>query len=1558
MMLVLNWTSCPNKDHVKDSKLCLNCINDYSYFYNNQCVKISECPNLEHIKTSNKCLLCQGETDHFYNDTCLAISNCPNIEHVTAKKTCKLCVDNENYFYNNSCVNISQCPNNKHVTDLKLCKLCTGETNYFIENNCIKLTDCPNTDHIIESSRICLRCVQPRQYFFIDECVELSQCHNPNNVTNTLVCKRCEYPNDHFYVDSCISLNNCPSIYHVTNTKICKNCILEEDHFYNNKCTNKIQCPSIFHIDSKKRCYDCLSQNKVFDNENCSDKCDDLKEYINENKVCVLCPDSKKIINEEQCINECPFTHYHDTFTNRCLKCLIDDQVIYNNECVNECPERHYIKEKTCFYCEEYFVEETKSCTSECGLKQIVNDLMKTCITCKEPNKFYDPLINQCVSQCPLNFGGIESDNFLCKNIEGLYYYDKIKSYVNKCPNDLYASEDLRKCIKCEEVNLIEIIDSKGTYSCTSECPEFYILVANKCVNCPSKLITYNPEFKCLTTCPEGQIETLSSDKKNSICEKCEFYVIVNNKTECISMCEKGYVSNSIGKCITCKESGMFTFNDICVNKCNLGQIVNKNNECIDFVEPDEEDNKENQTTKQTSGCDISTCNFNGMCSIINGERKCECIDSYVEYFCKYTDLEIRKLIDENLELLKQLEFENNNAMEIKLLQNMNILKEVNTQLFSNYNEMVDKMTTFAEKQLESMINNGSLDTEVLDLVDSTINTSQNKKNTVDLIKNLSNSESLRNSKGLKFSGENFSLSSLDNSEDSLKLSLKNNIPIIDTTECEKTLKSMGLLNEDDKLYSVSLRMNPSLLDLGNATQEYVKAKYVNGVGDTVDTSKCTNIVVKLPTKNIGIDIKKYNELKSRGFDLLDSNDDFFNNLCISFESDNGADITLNKRREMFNIGATCAEGCKYSGIDENNYTICNCSSNISEITNKIEDKTYSFAINSNIGIIKCYKRALENVKVNLSFYVFLSITIFSLFVTSIYMYFYDYKQFIENNFDKLVDNDFKEKYLPNIDYKEYLIDKSTNLKYLDKNNVEVPLLVGSGNLNNHNDINKNADHNINNMNEENNSIVSKNASSTSLNQSSKLFNQKDNELKISKLAVCKIKNLKFARIKKITKIIRKLLEKEKKKLMYLYFTDISNNPLLNLNMKNAKKQKIHLHNFMFTKLFEFTRYLNSLSLFSIKHMISYQKRNFIFIKNSQSSLKNYVTRNTYISENYLKVLFKNNNNNNNNENIDEEDLNKLLSSDKVIILEDEIASKDIESSRILDNQLKINEIIDFKSHKHESKSNKFVKSKSTFSNNTSLDSNIILKDEFNKNNSSFYSKFRPISKSQFLNKNIKNQSIEYLKVKQSDNDEMEIDIKKREKSYEIKFDNDLDYAINLSSKDKIRKLKFKRSTFLIRLCHKNLIKYLKRKEFLKVTGQEVKSDYQLLITGQETYFEYFINQMVENHPILNLLFYKSLLMPFFIRFLDFMLEISLVLFFNAVFFDDTMIDQRSNTDNDKKTPIGIVIYQNASKALISAIIPTILKFFLSFLYSPLKKFKTDISRQLAKNNKSLLKFT
>ena len=119
--------------------------------------------------------------------------------------------------------------------------------------------------------------------------------------------------------------------------------------------------------------------------------------------------------------------------------------------------------------------------------------------------------------------------------------------------------------------------------------------------------------------------------------------------------------------------------------------------------------------------------------------------------------------------------------------------------------------------------------------------------------------------------------------------------------------------------------------------------------------------------------------LSSKGFDIFNPNDPFYNGVCAPFDINN-KDVLLSQRRKLFYKNLSlCNNNCEYKNICYDNYTInCECKGNIMSATiqskqiNKVNDDYINSSIDPiNINVIKCINLlSWNNIKANPSFWI------------------------------------------------------------------------------------------------------------------------------------------------------------------------------------------------------------------------------------------------------------------------------------------------------------------------------------------------------------------------------------------------------------------------------------------------------------------------------------------------------------------------------------------------------------------------------------------------------------
>ena len=210
---------------------------------------------------------------------------------------------------------------------------------------------------------------------------------------------------------------------------------------------------------------------------------------------------------------------------------------------------------------------------------------------------------------------------------------------------------------------------------------------------------------------------------------------------------------------------------------------------------------------------------------------------------------------------------------------------------------------------------------------------------------------------------------------------------ILKLNKCEQKLKLYYGIDEEEDLYVLKL-------DAYREGQTGPKVEYqvyysFNGATlEELDLTICENDVITiLVSANLTGNIDMYNQKSG-----------FYSDICYTYTSGNGTDLTLTERQQMFyeNNMSICEEGCDFGGyIADIGRVICNCEAKISEpIISEIKvdkSKLYNFIDIkkiANFDVLKCFNLVFSKAVVdgNIGFYAFLP-TFVMYFICLIYFY-------------------------------------------------------------------------------------------------------------------------------------------------------------------------------------------------------------------------------------------------------------------------------------------------------------------------------------------------------------------------------------------------------------------------------------------------------------------------------------------------------------------------------------------------------------------------------------------
>ena len=205
------------------------------------------------------------------------------------------------------------------------------------------------------------------------------------------------------------------------------------------------------------------------------------------------------------------------------------------------------------------------------------------------------------------------------------------------------------------------------------------------------------------------------------------------------------------------------------------------------------------------------------------------------------------------------------------------------------------------------------------------------------------------------------------------KNSLNPNVSTIDLGECENILKTENNIPEGDSL--IILKTDFKSSDLSSTYVQY--EVYDPNTLKKLDLGICdkVKIVVNVPVDLNNDEISLIDSLSEFGYNLYDPEDDFYNDICSTYTSANGTDMTLSDRKkEIFSTSGNktmCQARCKFESYNKTTKKAnCNCDAQngpteidltkIDFSKNSIKSSFLSTLTNSNFFVLKCYKLVIN----------------------------------------------------------------------------------------------------------------------------------------------------------------------------------------------------------------------------------------------------------------------------------------------------------------------------------------------------------------------------------------------------------------------------------------------------------------------------------------------------------------------------------------------------------------------------------------------------------------------
>ena len=387
------------------------------------------------------------------------------------------------------------------------------------------------------------------------------------------------------------------------------------------------------------------------------------------------------------------------------------------------------------------------------------------------------------------------------------------------------------------------------------------------------------------------------------------------------------------------------------------------------------------------------------------------------------------------------------------------------------------------------------------------------------------------------------------------------NTSSIDLGDCEKILKEKEGLDEEKDLLIFKTDIKSD--DLSNT---YVQYEIYNPITlELIPLDECKNSSIRISVPIFDERITNiYDSFQKYRYNLYDLSDPFYNDICSTYTTVDGTDLTLSDRKNLFNnirsIASLCQKGCTFQ-----NYNIstkkaeCSCPVQVSETVidiNKLnfdedkdkdnfKDEFFNTLNYSNFRVLKCYKLVFskEGQKYNKGSYIMSGIS----FIFIVLMIIYIFNDHLKIN--TYIQNILRSK-KNSINFMktntESLKKEKNNKEIIKKKNININIKNNNKNSNNKNNNNKNKKNNIDKSNKNNKNNKNKGKKNEKEKKNKNKGKKNENKTKINKNE----KNMRISTIKKRNKkhnfprkrksITIKNRDTSKKKLQnYMYLINI-----------------------------------------------------------------------------------------------------------------------------------------------------------------------------------------------------------------------------------------------------------------------------------------------------------------------------------------------------------------------------------------------------------------------------------
>ena len=200
------------------------------------------------------------------------------------------------------------------------------------------------------------------------------------------------------------------------------------------------------------------------------------------------------------------------------------------------------------------------------------------------------------------------------------------------------------------------------------------------------------------------------------------------------------------------------------------------------------------------------------------------------------------------------------------------------------------------------------------------------------------------------------------------KNSLNANTSTIDIGECENILKTIYNISKDDSL--IIVKIDKKTEDLFSTYVKYEIYHPYNLSQLDLNFCKKITIIINIPINLYSDTVSLYDSLIELGYNLYDTEDDDYNDICSTYTSVNGTFMTFKDwKKKMYNISGNitiCQRGCIFKSYNKTTKKAkCDClvlnittEANVTYINinkDNIGNNVLSTLNNSNFLVLKCY---------------------------------------------------------------------------------------------------------------------------------------------------------------------------------------------------------------------------------------------------------------------------------------------------------------------------------------------------------------------------------------------------------------------------------------------------------------------------------------------------------------------------------------------------------------------------------------------------------------------------